>query len=259
VEEPTTRRRPALRVVGTRKPAGGKPTGTKRAPAKRGAPKQSQGAPARARRRRRGPAGVQDELAQLAGRDAARALGTLMAAADAYSNDREREAIRILRPLRDRLPDSPSVRELMGLSQYRVGNYNAAAKELEAYTELSGEVDQHPVLMDCYRAQHRWKKVADLWDELASVSPSADVVTEGRIVYAGALADQDKLPEALALLRKRGDAVRQPKDHHLRLWYALADLEERAGNLARARELFHQIARVEPGFADVAERLAALG
>jgi tetratricopeptide (TPR) repeat protein len=140
-----------------------------------------------------------------------------------------------------------------------VGNYNAAAKELEAYVELSDSVDQHPVLMDCYRAQRRWKKVGELWTELAAVSPSADVVTEGRIVAAGALADQGRLPDALELLRKRGAPVRQPKDHHLRLWYALADLEERAGNLARARELFHQVARVEPGFTDVAERLAALG
>jgi len=260
-EETRGPKRPALRVVGSRPPMpGGKGAGTRKAPTKQSSGKQPQGGTsARARRRRRGPAGVQDEMAQLAGRDASRALGTLMAAADAYSADREREAIRILRPLRDRMPDSQSVRELMGLSQYRVGNYNAAAKELEAYAELSGAVDQHPVLMDCYRAQRRWKKVADLWEELAAVSPSADVVTEGRIVYAGALADQDKLPEALALLRKRGEMVKQPKDHHLRVWYALADLEERAGNLARARELFHQVARVEPGFADVAERLAALG
>ena len=186
-------------------------------------------------------------------------LGTLMAAADAYANDREREAIRILRPVRDRLPESPSVRELIGLAQYRVGNYNAAAKELEAYVQLSDSVDQHPVLMDCYRAQKRWKKVAELWADLAAVSPSADVVTEGRIVYAGTLADQGRLPDTLELLRKRATPVKSPGDHHLRLWYALGDLEERAGNLARARELFHQVATVEPGFSDVAERLATLG
>ncbi len=47
--------------------------------------------------------------------------------------------------------------------------------------------------------------------------------------------------------------------HHLRLWYALADLEERAGNIPRARMLFDRIRRHEAGFADVAERLAALG
>ena len=54
-------------------------------------------------------------------------------------------------------------------------------------------------------------------------------------MYAGALADQGRLPDALELLRKRATPVKSPGDHHLRLWYALGDLEERAGNLARAR------------------------
>ena len=70
-------------------------------------------------------------------------------------------------------------------------------------------------------------------------------MTEGRIVYAGALADQGRLPEALALLRKRAERIKKPGEHQLRLWYALADLEERAGNLARARELFHEVRRAD--------------
>ena len=182
-----------------------------------------------------------------------------MAAADAFAHDRERETLRLLRPLRDQIPDAPSVRELMGLAHYRIGNYAAAAKELEAYAELSGAVDQNPVLMDCYRAQRRWRKVEECWIDLAAVSPSAEVVAEGRIVQAGALADQGRIPEALALLRKRAESVKTPRDHHLRLWYALADLEERAGNIPRARVLFDQVRRTDPAFADVAERRAALG
>jgi tetratricopeptide (TPR) repeat protein len=202
---------------------------------------------------------VQQELGRVAGRNATRAVNQLMAAADAYAHDRDREALRILRPLRDQVPDSPSVRELTGLAQYRVGNYNAAAKELEAFVELTNSVEQHPVLMDCYRAQRRWRKVEECWNELAAVSPSAELVAEGRIVYAGALADQGRMPEALAQLRKRGGPVRAPKEYHLRLWYALGDLEERAGNLAAARDLFDRVRKVDPAFADVAERRAALG
>ena len=202
---------------------------------------------------------MEQEIARLAGRNADRFFKRLMDAADAYSHDREREALRVLRPLRDQLPDSPSVRELVGLCQYRIGNYNAAVKELEAYAELSDAVDQNPVLMDCYRAQRRWRKVERAWEELAAVSPSGDVVAEGRIVYAGALADQERMEEALTLLRKRADPVRDPKDHHLRLWYALADLEERSGNIARARDLFDQVRRADPQYVDVAERRAALG
>ena len=242
--------RPALRTTGKR---------TVRDDTPRNARRAASSTTATRRRRKRGPADVQQELAKVAGRNANRALGTLMAAADAFAHDRERETLRILRPLREQLPDSPSVRELTGLAHYRLGNYAAAAKELEAYADLSDSVDQNPVLMDCYRAQRRWRKVEELWLELAAVSPTAELVAEGRIVYAGALADQGRLPEALALLRKRAENVKVPKEHHLRLWYALADLEERAGNLARARELFHQVRRADPGFADVAERLAALG
>ena len=45
----------------------------------------------------------------------------------------------------------------------------------------------------------------------------------------------------------------------MRVWYALADLYERAGDLPKARELFLRIRRHDAGFADAAERLAALG
>jgi hypothetical protein len=61
------------------------------------------------------------------------------------------------------------------------------------------------------------------------------------------------------VLRRRAEPVRDPKEHHLRLWYALADLEERAGNVPRARELFDRVRRADPQYVDVAERWAALG
>jgi len=213
------------------------------------------------RRRRRPdvPDDVRRELRSLGGPRAERSLEQMARAADAFGRGRDRDALRDLRPLRDALPDSPSVRELLGLAQYRLGNYRAAAKELEAFRALGGSTDQHPVLMDCYRAQHRWKKVDELWSELGAASPSAALVTEGRIVAAGALADRGQLDDALALLRRRADDVARPKPHHLRLWYALGDLEERAGNHARARTLFERVRRRDPDFADVTTRHRALG
>jgi tetratricopeptide (TPR) repeat protein len=243
-------KRPALRTVGERaKPRTSSSTRTARPPSQ---------AETKRRRRRTGPADVDVEIRRLAGRNGDRFLKLLMQAADAFANDRPRDALRIVRPLREQIPDSPSVRELVGLSHYRLGNYAAAAKEIEAYAQLSGSVDQNAVLMDCYRAQRRYKKVEQAWDELAQVSPSAEAVAEGRIVWAGSLADQGKLSQALASLRKRGQNQRNPKEHHLRLWYALADLEERAGNNAVARDLFDRVGRADASYADVAERRAAL-
>jgi tetratricopeptide (TPR) repeat protein len=181
-----------------------------------------------------------------------------MKAADAFARDHERDALRLLRPLRDALPDSPSVRELLGLAHYRLGHYPAATKELEAFAELTGSVEQHPVLMDSYRAQRRWRKVDERWRQLTAASPRADLVTEGRIVAAGALADRGRIDEAIGLLTRADKRVSNPRSHHLRLWYALADLEERAGNVPRARALFDRVRREDASFADVAERLAGL-
>ena len=228
-----------------------KGTGKRRAPAR---PK-----PEPDRRRRSAPRDVQDEIRRLAGRNGNRYYRELAKGADALAREHERDAIRILRPLRDALPDSPSVRELLGLAYYRDGKFPAATKELEEFVRLTQSVEQHPVLMDCYRAQHRWKRVDDLWSELVATSPPPELATEGRIVAAGALADRDRVPEALALLGRRLPKVSHAKEHHLRLWYALADLEERAGNLPRARALFDKVRSHDAGFADVAERLAALG
>ena len=210
------------------------------------------------RRRGRAPDDVEREILRLGGRRAEYLLREVMGAADAYANQRDREALRRLRPVRDALPDSATVRELLGLAQYRLGNYRAAAAELTRFVEMTDTVEQHPVLMDCCRAQKRWRRVEELWDELSVVSPSAELVTEGRIVAAGALADRGRMDEAIEMLGRKATPVRRPKPHHLRLWYALADLEDRAGNHARARNLFDRIAEHDRTFADVEQRRASL-
>jgi tetratricopeptide (TPR) repeat protein len=181
-------------------------------------------------------------------------------AADAFERDHLADALRILKPLSKEAPNVAAVRELTGLAYYGTGQWALAAKELEAFRALGGSVEQHPVLADCYRALKRYKAVAELWEELREASPGAALVTEGRIVAAGALADQGDVSGAIKLLEK--GPVRPSRNagvHHARLWYALADLYERAGDAPRARELFGRVVAVEPGLADAAERLASLG
>jgi len=193
-------------------------------------------------------------------KDAPGAERRLLDAMRALEHDRVRDAIRIVRPLTKVAPDVAAVREVAGMASYRLGNWTVAAEHLEAFVRLSGSTDLHPVLADCYRAVKRYRRANEVWDDLRQASPSAEVVTEGRIVAAGALADQGRLAEAISLL-ERGPVKkrRTPADHQLRLWYALADLYERAGDSVRARELFARVAEVDPGLADTAARLASLG
>ncbi len=204
------------------------------------------------------PGPVLDELKGAAGAGKGPKLAERLAeASHAYDRERYSEALRLVRPLVEAAPTSAAVRELYGLTLYRMERWAQATKELYAYQALSGSCDQHPVLMDCFRAQHRYREVEELWEELRKASPSAEIVAEGRIVMAGSLADQGKLPAAIRLLEKtRG--VKKPRDHHVRQWYALADLFDRAGDIPRARDLFNRVASVDPDAFDTRERLRAL-
>lgn len=215
--------------------------------------------PAPARRQKKLPQEVAGELARTAGPSrSARLEQALADAARAYERDRYQDARRILKPLSERTPDAAAVRELHGLTLYRMGRWREALKELEAFRSLTGSYDQHPVLADCHRALRQWKSVERLWQDLKEASPGGELVAEGRIVMAGALADRGDARGAIALLEKARTDVKRPRLHHLRLWYALADLYERAGDITRARELFRQVLRHDHDFADVPERLAGL-
>jgi len=189
------------------------------------------------------------------GKDAGKkAFNQLSKAADAFEAGRYLDTIRILRPIVERAPEVAEVRELLGLSLYRRSKWSEAAKELERFRSITGTAEQHPVLADCYRALGRWKDVEIIWDELRSASPSAALVTEGRVVVAGALADQGDLRGAIALLERKWKRPKRPHEHHLSRAYALADLYERGGDGPRATELFAWVARQDPTFSDASAR-----
>ncbi len=195
----------------------------------------------------------------LGARPAGKARSDLDDAARAYENDRFTESLRLTARLSRQAPEVPEVRELHGLSLYRMGRWPAAIVELEAFRQLAGTAEQNAVLADCYRALRRWSDVDELWDELREASPSPAVVNEGRIVMAGSLADRGDLAGALRLIEKGWHIPARPQSHHLRRAYAMADLYERSGAPVRARELFLWVRSIDVDFADVVDRLRQLG
>lgn len=187
---------------------------------------------------------------------ASRTLDRLAEATEAFADDRLDDARRQLKPLADLLPDEPVVRELHGLVLYRLGRWRAAIGELDAFVEMTGSTEQHPVLADCHRALGHHTSVAELWEELGAASPDAATVAEGRIVYAGSLADRGELAAAIAVLEAGSLGGKKLKDHQLRMRYALGDLYDRAGEHQAARRQFEAVAATAPDFFDVGERLA---
>lgn len=200
-----------------------------------------------------------DRLVRLLGATKAnRSIARLGEAADAFAEDRFEDARRMLKPLVESIPDEPAIRELYGLTLYRLGRWRLAAAELEAFAERTRSVEQHPVLADCHRALGHHNRVEELWAELGETSPEAAVVAEGRIVLAGSQADRGSLADAIATLEAGSLGSKTLKFHHLRMRYALADLYDRAGEHQAARRQFEAVANTDPDFFDVRDRLKQL-
>lgn len=194
------------------------------------------------------PPEVAAEVARHAPTNAERTARRLKEGARAYRRERYGETRRILEALARAAPEVSAVRELHGLSLYRLGQWRAAIGELEAAERLSGSVDQHPVLADCRRALGQDSEVDRLWEELRQGDPPPAVMIEGRIVMASALADRGDVAGAIQLLEQGPVEVRKPREHHLRLWYALASVREQAGDVARARQLLRRVLEADPEF-----------
>jgi tetratricopeptide (TPR) repeat protein len=179
----------------------------------------------------------------------------------AYTRNRFQDAYRAIKPVADEVPTVAAVRELIGLAAYRSGKWREAVKHLDAHAAMTDSTEHIPVLMDCQRALGKPKKVVALWTELRQSSPEPDVLAEGRMVAAASLAETGDLDGAISMLSGAGatKSLRNPSNRHIRQWYLLADLYERAGDVPRAREFFERVAKVDRDAYDVLDRLANLG
>jgi len=230
-----------------------------RADADGGTPGNRSGGGRKRRRSGRSKVDVSDiEFPGVAPATAAKLRNRLAEAATAFEAERFIEAGRLLASIEKLSPGVPEVLELMGLTEYRLGRWVRALGHLERFAELTGSVDQNPVMADCCRALKRWTRAEELWHELGETSPEPELIEEGRIVQAGMLADRGRLDDAIRFMDRAPAVKGKPGVHHLRRWYMLADLYERAGDNARSRRLFADIVRADPNFGDAAERATSL-
>ena len=261
---------PVRKAAGDAVKRGARPSAAGKRPSRsgKGPGAKGQGTPGRnaKRKRQRTAKRVEDaleldreRLVRLLGqRKADRVVNDLAAATEAFADERLDDARRILKPLAELVPDEPTIRELNGLTLYRLGRWRLAVGELTAYAERTDSTDQHPVRADCPRALGQHPSVERLWEELGEVSPDAATVAEGRIVYAGSLADQGRLADAIKVLEGGSLGSKTLKEHHLRMRYALADLYDRAGESQAARRPFEAVVGADPEFFDVRDRLRQL-
>jgi tetratricopeptide (TPR) repeat protein len=205
------------------------------------------------------PAWVEEVQRESTAATSARYMERLAAATEALERDRYRDALRMVSSVLKNLPNVGAAHEVAGIAHYRLGEWRKAIAELEQARTLHPAPAQLPVLADCYRALRRYRDVEEIWRDIRESSPAPDVMAEGRIVAAGALADQGDIGGALKLLLRVADAPKRVREYHLKQWYVIGDLYDRSGDIVRARNFFKRVASVDPRYADVSDRLATLG
>ncbi len=192
-------------------------------------------------------------------RRADRLAERLTAASAALDRERYDDVRRMVAPVIRELPQLAAGHELNGLAAYRTGRWREAAASLEQARELRPDPALLPVLADCYRGLKRWTAVDATWRQIREASPSHEVMAEGRIVVAGAYADRGDLKQAIAVMEPAQKPPKRVREYHLREWYVLGDLFDRAGDTVGATRWFKQVLAHDADFADTRDRLRALG
>jgi tetratricopeptide (TPR) repeat protein len=178
----------------------------------------------------------------------------LIAAGEASSAGEYERAVETLLEAKTKAPRSVYVREMLGLAYYHLGKWREAARELAAYRRLSDRRDRDPEYADCERAMGKPEKAFEILSDIATHDLPEEVVIEGLIVAAGALADLGRAEDAVAMLERGPLRPKNIEPHHLRLFYSLADALEQAGRRGDARGWWDTIYAEDPEFFDVERR-----
>lgn len=197
------------------------------------------------------PKWVRDEITRSTPKDRRQsALAQLSKAMELYADERYPAAAAELRKAKKSSPRSATVRELLGLSTYRSGQWEEALRELRTFRRLTGDLIQYPVEMDCLRGLGRADDVIKAWERLQDYDISATINHEARVVYASFLLDQGRPLDAWQVI-KPGRLVASPSQGELRRWYVAARVAMEAGDKDAARKLVAALDEQEPDFEGV--------
>lgn len=208
------------------------------------------------------PKWIRDEVIRTAPKDRRDAiLALLTEAADAFADARYQVARERLLRAKAMTSRSETVRELLGLSCYRLAAWEEALRELRAYRRIAGDTTHLAVEMDCLRALGRDADVPKVWAMLRELGASKAAEVELRVVYGSFLLDQGRPQDAWRVTdpgRIRADA----HENDLRQWYVAAKAAVVLGDMKTADQLRRAIETRDiafPGLVELTSEIAQHG
>lgn len=204
------------------------------------------------------PKWVRDEIMRSTPKDRREpAIGHLTKGMEHFADDRYPAAASELRKAKELSPRSSTIRELLGLSAYRSGNWEEGLRELRTFRRITGDLIHMPVEMDCLRALGRKEDVTKTWERIQEYDISATISHEARVVYASFLLDEGRPRDAWPIIKPKR-LVASPSPGELRRWYVAARVALEAGDQDAARRLITALEDQETDFEGVAELRQAL-
>ncbi len=185
------------------------------------------------------------------------ALNHLSKAMEQFADERYPAALGELRKAKALAPRSSTIRELLGLSAYRSGQWEEALRELRTFRRITGDLIHMPVEMDCLRGLDRKTDVHKTWERIQQHDVSPTINNEARVVYASFLLDEGRPRDAWPII-KPGRLVSSPAPGDLRRWYVAARVALAAGDQEAARRLVAALDEHEVDFEGVDELRRAL-
>ena len=199
------------------------------------------------------PRWVRDEVQRVTSKDRREATLELLASgAHAFAAGKYRQASPMLKEAKNLSPRTATIRELLGLTLYRLGDWEDALREMRTYRRLEGDTSHMAVEVDCLRALERPADVHKTWKLYRSLGGRPNADAEMRVVYGAFLLDEGQPRDAWAIV-KPGRLVKDAEEWILRQWFVAARVAIELGDGATARQLVKAIEARDAGFPGISE------
>jgi tetratricopeptide (TPR) repeat protein len=171
----------------------------------------------------------------------------LQSAARAFAGGRHGKAFRDAEQAKELSPRDATIREVMGLSAYRLGRWEQALRELKTFRRLTGDTTHMPVEMDAQRALERPADVETTWTAFNRLGGDRETRDEAKVVYGSFLLDRGEDRKAWQVTGPKRIGG-EPGESELRVWYVAARAAQRLGDRATARRLYEAIEQADAAF-----------
>ena len=186
-------------------------------------------------------------------------LELLSEAASDFADEQFKSAHRKLLKAKNLSSRASAIRELLGLTCYRLGNWDEALRELRAFRRFTGDTSHMPIEMDSLRGLKRHADVDKTWHLFMELGGSPPTDAEARVVYGSFLIDQDRAREAWNIT-KPARTAKDSKPNERRRWFVAAKAALVLGDPDTALKLVSSVRDGDPdmpGLDELTDQIAA--